>query len=450
MEQPPVVEYGETIEIMGVKIPFVPTIITPNIERPMRRNRYETGECMTAQTLIKPGDRVLELGAGVGLVSTIASRVEGVQAILSIEGHPGLIPMIRETHRINGVTHVELRHGLAATVSSDAQPFYVRNDFWGSSMEPHSRPYKNVEHIPTFGLGDLIAEFDPTVIIADIEGGELDLFDHADLSGVRVIMIELHPKVYGPEGQNKILTTLEGKGLNTHPDHMKGTVWVMDRGVPNPGFVKTSPTLPKSDHDMDHTRCCIVTCVKNEGPFLLEWIAYHKSIGIDDFVFFSNDCDDGTDDLLDHLDALGVVTHLPNPVTVTTNKHHQPRAMTFSKAMPQVKAADYVIYIDVDEFITIRTGQGHIHDLLTAAGPFHVLTMSELNFSSNRIWQYQDKWITEQFVEHETPMPGHWQAHRGIKQIIHNMASIDRPSIHSPILKDGTQHDILWKNGSGH
>ena len=39
----------------------------------------------------------------------------------------------------------------------------------------------------------------------------------------------------------------------------------------------------------------IVTAMKNEGPFILEWAAYHLSIGFDRFLVYTNDCDDGTD-----------------------------------------------------------------------------------------------------------------------------------------------------------
>ncbi len=62
-------------------------------------------------------------------------------------------------------------------------------------------------------------------------------------------------------------------------------------------------------------RITAVTCVKNEGPFLLEWIAFNRLIGVTDHLFYSNDCTDGTDRLLDALAARGLVQHLPNPAT---------------------------------------------------------------------------------------------------------------------------------------
>ena len=44
-------------------------------------------------------------------------------------------------------------------------------------------------------------------------------------------------------------------------------------------------------------RITALTCVKNEGPFLLEWIAFNRVIGVTDFLFYHNDCTDGTDRL---------------------------------------------------------------------------------------------------------------------------------------------------------
>ena len=54
-----------------------------------------------------------------------------------------------------------------------------------------------------------------------------------------------------------------------------------------------------------------VTTQKNEGAFLLEWIAYHKIIGFTDIVILSNDCEDGSDEMLDHLSKSGCAMMAP-------------------------------------------------------------------------------------------------------------------------------------------
>jgi hypothetical protein len=81
-------DYAEVIETNGIKVPFVPAIITPNIERPMRNNRYEGGEAAALRRILRAGDRVLELGAGIGLLSTLSAMVAGVERIVAVEANP--------------------------------------------------------------------------------------------------------------------------------------------------------------------------------------------------------------------------------------------------------------------------------------------------------------------------------------------------------------------------
>ncbi len=59
----------------------------------------------------------------------------------------------------------------------------------------------------------------------------------------------------------------------------------------------------------------IITCMKNEAPFILEWVAYHRSIGFTDFLVFTNDCDDGTVELLDTLAKHDVLTRMRQPIS---------------------------------------------------------------------------------------------------------------------------------------
>ena len=65
---------------------------------------------------------------------------------------------------------------------------------------------------------------------------------------------------------------------------------------------------------MNEPRILTFTVMKNEGPFILEWVAWQRLIGVDRIVVLTNDCDDGTDAILDQLDRLALVRHLPNPV----------------------------------------------------------------------------------------------------------------------------------------
>jgi FkbM family methyltransferase len=443
-------EYAEVIETLGIKVPFVPAIITPKIERPMRNNRYEGGEAATLRRVLRPGDRVLELGAGVGLLSSISAGVDGVEQVVAIEANPDLIPLIRETHRLNGITNVDLRNGIAAKMNGDRVPFYLRTDFWSSSMEPHSRPFAREVSLPSFGIGSLIAELQPTIIVCDIEGGEDGLFDDADLTSVRAIVMELHPKVYGEPQRDRILAVLAAKGLHLAAGNKDwSTVQLLERPE-TPPRIATSWLPPRRFRTWPLTdpKVYVATCMKDEGPFILEWLAWHRAVGITDFTVFTNDCTDGTDRLLDRLADMGELTHLPNPAIATGDTHYQPAALNYAHHLRPMREADYFLSIDVDEFVNIRTGDGRISDLIADAGFFDVLSITEINHGANGHEQYQRGWLKDLFPLHQTERPGAFRARRGVKSLVRLSEKVERLRNHRPDMVN-ERSPVIWRDGAG-
>jgi len=433
------IAYDEVIETNGVKVPFVPGIITPPIEKPMRNNRYEGGECNALRELLEPGDRVLELGAGVGLLSTVAATTEGVRKVVAVEANPDMIPLIRETHSLNGVENVTLLNGVVAPEAGDPLEFYLRADFWASSMEPDSRPYVRSVKIPSYGIRELIAEHDPTVIVCDIEGGELGLFDEADLSNVRLVIMEFHPKVYGHRNVDAIHDLFARRGLQIEPVEKPTSVRRFMRQV-TPEETRVWP--PR------HPRFLVSTCMKDEAPFILEWIAWHKSIGIEDFVVFTNDCSDGTDLILDRLEEMGYLRHLPNPAIATGSTYFQPVALAYTPHLPEWRKADFHISMDVDEYINVRVGNGTMADLLNATGFFDALSMSELNHGSNNRMAFEPGLMTEQFPRHQSERPGPRKALRGVKTIARISEKLEKPRNHRPDFHTD-RGPVTWLDGSG-
>lgn len=192
----------------------------------------------------------------------------------------------------------------------------------------------------------------------------------------------------------------------------------------------------------------ISTCMKDEGPFILEWLAWHKSIGIDNYIVFTNDCSDGTDLLLDRLDTLGHLRHLPNPALACGSTYFQPSALLYTPLLSEWRKADYFISMDVDEFINIRVGNGCITDLISATGPFDALSMSELNHGSNGKIEFEPGLVTEQFPRHQTETPGRHKSLRGVKTISRISDKLQQSRNHRPdFLEDAD--DVVWLDGSG-
>lgn len=105
----------------------------------------------------------------------------------------------------------------------------------------------------------------------------------------------------------------------------------------------------------------LFSAMRNEGPFLLDWIAYHRAIGFDKICIVTNDCTDGSVALLEKLAAAGVVDHIDQ--TVPAGIGPQKAAVQQIEKFGYVKTGDWAIFLDGDEYLNIHVGKGHIADL---------------------------------------------------------------------------------------
>jgi Glycosyltransferase family 92 len=99
--------------------------------------------------------------------------------------------------------------------------------------------------------------------------------------------------------------------------------------------------------------------MKNEGPYILEWVALHRLIGFNEVFIYDNDSSDNTPDLLARLDAAGVLKAIAWPSVVGV----APQRAAYADVLPRVKS-EWVCFIDADEFINLKqnnTIQAFLH-----------------------------------------------------------------------------------------
>ena len=94
----------------GVSIPYAAHIITPAIEAAILTNRFEAEEAAELPGILTAGERVLEIGAGIGFISTLLDRDARVDKIYAFEANPGLMDYMARLHAKNGVKKVERRN----------------------------------------------------------------------------------------------------------------------------------------------------------------------------------------------------------------------------------------------------------------------------------------------------------------------------------------------------
>lgn len=123
-----------------------------------------------------------------------------------------------------------------------------------------------------------------------------------------------------------------------------------------------SQNLPPASSD----HIVLISPMRNEGPNILEWLAWHRAVGFTDILIATNDCSDGSDILLKHLEQRGLVTHIEHHPKV--GKFALASAFTTAKKHPLVMHADWVMIMDADEFLVVHVGDHTIQTLLGENG----------------------------------------------------------------------------------
>ncbi len=196
------------------------------------------------------------------------------------------------------------------------------------------------------------------------------------------------------------------------------------------------------------TRITILTTMKNEGPFLLEWIAYNRMIGFTGFLVYTNDCDDGTDLMMDRLQELGIVQHVRN--TDFADKGPQKTAFRRAAAHPLIQESDWLMTLDADEFINIHTGAGRLQDLFEACPDANVISFVWRLFGNGGVREYSDRFITETFTQCAKRFQVRPTQATGLKTLYRNDNLFKTIGVHRPLHPvEGRREAIRWVDGSG-
>ncbi|MEM7268243.1 MAG: glycosyltransferase family 2 protein [Pseudomonadota bacterium] len=186
----------------------------------------------------------------------------------------------------------------------------------------------------------------------------------------------------------------------------------------------------------------IVTAMKNEGPFILEWAAFHLSIGFDGFLVYTNDCEDGTDAIWTRLSEMGFGAHEVNDQIKARGV--QKTALMRADDHPLTKQAEWLSCLDCDEFLNIKTGEGALDDLLGGAPDADLHMIAWRRFGASGVAAFRDAPVTEQFT-HAAPEVCPYPFHNyGAKSVWRANGPFERIGVHRPLEPTG---DVSVVNG---
>jgi hypothetical protein len=191
-------------------------------------------------------------------------------------------------------------------------------------------------------------------------------------------------------------------------------------------------------------RFSILTMMKDEGPRILEWLAYHRLIGADDIWVYTNDCRDGSDAMLDRLEAMGLCRHIRN--AVPPGKKPQPHALKLAEQAPALAQSEWLLVMDGDEFLHIKTGDGTLPALLAACPTgTEGVAVNWRMMGSNGHRDWSPDGVLTQFTR---GAPDDFRRGWGVKTLFRPFAGM-KLGIHRPALRGAGEFAPRWVNGSG-
>ena len=167
------------------------------------RKSFEYSTLSRFVSLLKPGDRVLDIGANVGLYSLLGSQIVGSSGrIFAFEPNPKTCGVLRQNLELNGCANVDCAQvalsNKSGTVSlaipDEVQAKYAYGDSY-LSMYPEESKNGEVGGVPCMKLDVFLKENGidyVDVIKIDVEGAEMLCFEGAKLllsSSVKPVII---------------------------------------------------------------------------------------------------------------------------------------------------------------------------------------------------------------------------------------------------------------------
>jgi FkbM family methyltransferase len=199
------------ISVRGVRLKLQDTWATPPIREDIYADRYELREYEIITQTLRADDRYLELGAGIGFITTCACKLVGEGRVFAYEPNPQLAQVAESTARANGF-RLSVTSAVLGPDDGEAE-FFVTPDFWASSLR--KAPEAVQIQVPMRSFAAELQRVKPSYLMVDIEGAEVELLRGEKLPGhVRAICMELHTEIVGLDSVRRLLSKLLDEGFS--------------------------------------------------------------------------------------------------------------------------------------------------------------------------------------------------------------------------------------------
>lgn len=196
-------------------------------------------------------------------------------------------------------------------------------------------------------------------------------------------------------------------------------------------------------------RKVLFSAMKNEAPFVLEWVAYHKVIGFNEIVICSNPSNDGMEELLAALATAGEVRHLR--ATVPAGESPQFAATETFRQEVGFRDGDWYLWLDADEFLNVHVGDRTVAALIDAMDEKRCALINWRIFGTSGQQSFPGRFIDPAFTGSALP---EFPTNCALKTLFRSspgFAGFARHGIHRPLVASGSDlvaSDVLVGSGN--
>jgi len=200
----------------GVSLPFdLPSdvaLLIPEVRGAICSGTYSADIIHSLPDAVQEGDRVLVIGAGLGVVSSLVAS-DGAARVIAVEANAALIPYLSRVHTLNGVPWVELVNAVLSSGGKGRVPFFVQRDFRASSLLPVDQTWQQAMIVPLMDLNLILEEERINLIICDIPAASVQLLAEAKLDSVERILVNSSDNTTQAENADEAWSTMATRGF---------------------------------------------------------------------------------------------------------------------------------------------------------------------------------------------------------------------------------------------
>ncbi len=211
--------------ILPFDLPSDADLLIPEVRGAICAGTYSADIIHYLPDAVRQGDRVLVIGAGLGVVSSLVAS-GGAARVIAVEANTALIPYLGRVHALNGVPWVETVNGVVRNGRIGRVPFFVQRDIRASSLLPADQSWEHAMIVPMVDLNLILEEEKISLIICDIPAASVQMLAEAKLGSVERILVNCADSAVRRKNENETWSRLANQGFDAE---QYGTSILFDR-----------------------------------------------------------------------------------------------------------------------------------------------------------------------------------------------------------------------------